>query len=111
MSAMELSRDHCISFKKGDGPLPGNDVLVLAESIPAWTLSEKKIERLFAFEDFKASIAFVNKVAAIAEEQNHHPDIAVFYNKVKVTLSTHKVDGLTRNDFIVAAKIDNIPVK
>jgi 4a-hydroxytetrahydrobiopterin dehydratase len=108
---VELSRDHCIPFKKGDSPLGENDVRLLAASVPAWTLSENKIERLFTFKDFKTSIAFVNKAAAIAEEQDHHPDIAIFYNKVKITLSTHKVGGLTRNDFIVAAKTDNIPMK
>ena len=108
---MELDQERCVPYEKGGIPLSQTEAQNLATSVPAWTLSEKKIERLFTFKDFKTSIAFVNKVAAIAEEQNHHPDIAVFYNKVKVTLSTHKVGGLTRNDFIVAAKIDNITMK
>lgn len=68
----------------------------------------KKIKRDFKFKDFKEAIAFINKVADIAEDEGHHPDIYVFYNKVTLELSTHAIGGLFDNDFILSAKIDRI---
>jgi 4a-hydroxytetrahydrobiopterin dehydratase len=65
---------------------------------------------MFAFKDFKDSIDFVNKVAEIANEQDHHPDIHIYYNKVRIELTTHKIKGLSENDFILAAKINSINV-
>ena len=81
----------------------------LAE-ISGWTLIEngKKIEKLFTHADFKVAMVFVNKVADIAESEGHHPDIFISYNKVTITLWTHAVGGLSLNDFILAAKIDEI---
>ena len=74
-----------------------------------WGVGDKKLKREFEFEDFKQAIQFVNKVADLAEEQNHHPDIRLFgYNNVEIELSTHAVEGLSENDFIMAAKIDNM---
>lgn len=67
-------------------------------------------QREFRFKDFGKAMEFVNEVAEVAEEQDHHPDICVFYNKVNLTLSTHKIGGLSRNDFILAAKIDELPL-
>ena len=76
--------------------------------VPDWAVIEdKKIEKDFKFKDFKEAMTFVNKVGAIAEEENHHPDINLHnWNKVKITLSTHAIKGLSDNDFILAAKID-----
>lgn len=65
-----------------------------------------KLRKQFKFKDFKEAIAFVNRIAKIAEEEQHHPDIYVFYNKVQVELFTHAVGGLSENDFIMAKKID-----
>ncbi len=67
---------------------------------------DTEIKREFRFKDFRQAMEFVNSVAAIANEQDHHPDIFISYNKVQLTLSTHKIGGLSLNDFIVAAKID-----
>lgn len=67
-----------------------------------------KISKNFDFKDFKESMSFVNKVAGIAEEEGHHPDIYIFYNKVNLTLTTHFIKGLSDNDFILAAKIDKL---
>jgi 4a-hydroxytetrahydrobiopterin dehydratase len=78
----------------------------LAQEVPEWSLGDQAIEREFKFKDFRRAMDFVNKVAGIAEEQSHHPDIFISYNKVRLTLSTHKVGGLSQNDFILAAKID-----
>jgi 4a-hydroxytetrahydrobiopterin dehydratase len=66
------------------------------------------IVRLFEFPDFKGALAFVNKVGDLAEEQGHHPDIALAWGKAEVTTWTHKIDGLTESDFILAAKIDKL---
>jgi len=78
----------------------------LAQEVPGWSLGDQAIEREFKFKDFRQAMDFVNKVAGTAEEQSHHPDIFISYNKVWLTLSTHKVGGLSQNDFILAAKID-----
>ena len=72
-----------------------------------WEIVEnKKIERRFKFKTFREGIEFVNKVARIAEEEGHHPDIIIRYNRVTIELTTHVIHGLSVNDFIVAAKID-----
>ncbi|MDO8269931.1 MAG: 4a-hydroxytetrahydrobiopterin dehydratase [Candidatus Levybacteria bacterium] len=68
----------------------------------------KKIEKLYKFKDFKLAMRFVNKVADLAEDEGHHPDIAVSYNKVRITLATHAIGGLSTNDFIIASKIELI---
>lgn len=68
----------------------------------------KKIKRTFTFDNFMSGVAFVNKVADIAEAENHHPDIYLFYKKVEIEFSTHAIGGLSENDFILAAKLDRL---
>ncbi|MCL5022972.1 MAG: 4a-hydroxytetrahydrobiopterin dehydratase [Nitrospirae bacterium] len=80
----------------------------LARGIPEWSLKEGALEKEFRFKDFLQAIDFVNKVAALAEKQDHHPDIVISYNKVKLTLSTHAVGGLSKKDFVLATAIDAI---
>lgn len=82
----------------------------LSREIPLWNLKGQSIEKEFRFRDFKDSISFVNRIAEIAESEDHHPDIYISYNKVVLTLTTHKIGGLSRNDFILAAKIDRLGV-
>jgi len=77
-----------------------------AREVPAWALSEKAIEREFRFKDFREAMAFVDRVADIAEEEGHHPDIWISWNRVKLTLTTHKIGGLSEKDFLVAARVD-----
>jgi 4a-hydroxytetrahydrobiopterin dehydratase len=91
---------------KADTPLTATEAGELAPSVPLWTLSEKQIEREFKFKDFRQAMDFVNHVADAANEQDHHPDIYISYSLVRLTMSTHKIGGLSRNDFILAAKID-----
>ena len=67
------------------------------------------LKRAFSFADFRSALAFVNRVGEIAEEQGHHPDIFLAWGKAEVTIWTHKIDGLTESDFILAAKIDQLP--
>ncbi len=71
-------------------------------------LESQKITKEFKFEDFVKAMEFVNKIADVAEKEGHHPDIAIHYNKVEITLWTHFISGLSENDFIMAAKIDTI---
>lgn len=74
-----------------------------------WELiDDKKISYSFRFRTFKDAISFVNKIADLAEKENHHPSIFINYNKVKINLSTHSVGGLSENDFILAAKIETL---
>src|SRR6201981_1819152 len=71
-------------------------------------VNEHHIVRAFTFSDFKQALAFVNKVGEVAEEQGHHPDILLTWGKVEITTWTHKIDGLTESDLILAAKIDKL---
>lgn len=76
------------------------------ESLPEWTLSGDNLQRTIGFTDFRAAMAFVNKLADAAEESAHHPDIMIRYGKVTLTLTTHDAGGLTEKDFKMAATID-----
>lgn len=76
---------------------------------PGWKVAHHQLlEKKYPFRNFREGLAFVNKVGALAEQEGHHPDIEISYTSVKVTLSTHKIHGLSHNDFILAAKIDLI---
>ena len=78
--------------------------------MPGWRLEENstRLARRFEFGDFRKAIGFVNRVADLAEEQGHHPDILLSWGKVQITTWTHKIDGLTESDFVLAAKIDRL---
>jgi 4a-hydroxytetrahydrobiopterin dehydratase len=81
----------------------------LKELKEGWEVLEgTKITKEFKFKDFKEAMSFVNKVADIANQEDHHPDISIHYSKVEIILWTHAIGGLSENDFIVAAKIDTI---
>lgn len=112
---MDLSTKHCIPCEGGDPALPDEKEDELKENIPNWLLLRNdgqtvvhKLRRQFSFRDFKEAITFVNKIAEIAENEGHHPDIYIFYNKVQIELFTHAVGGLSENDFIMASKIDRL---
>ena len=78
------------------------------KKVPEWEHDKKAIERLFEFDDFSEAIDFVNAVADIAEEEGHHPDIDIRYNRVRLRLSTHSQGGLTEFDFELAQKVDTL---
>jgi 4a-hydroxytetrahydrobiopterin dehydratase len=105
---MILCEEKCEPSHAGDVPLRKAEADVLAPSVPQWKLSEKKIERKFKFKDFRHAMVFVNRVADAANEQDHHPNIDISYDRVLLTLSTEKIGGLSRNDFILAAQIDQL---
>ena len=92
----------------GGESLPQDQIEKNLGEVPNWKLSEKMIGREFEFKDFKEAMTFVNNVADLAETEGHHPDITIHWNKVKLDLWTHSVDGLTENDFIVASKINKL---
>ncbi|MGH9683359.1 MAG: 4a-hydroxytetrahydrobiopterin dehydratase [Candidatus Acidiferrales bacterium] len=105
----ELASKTCVPCKGGVPPLAGKELDELTKQVPAWkVVNGHHITRSFSFPDFKQALAFVNKVGAVAEEQGHHPDISFTWGKVDVTTWTHKIDGLTESDFILAAKIDKL---
>lgn len=103
----ELAQKHCTPCRGGVLPLGGADLQRLAEQLPGWqVVQEHHIARSFRFPDFKTALAFVNRVGALAEAEGHHPDLALSWGKVDALTYTHKINGLTESDFILAAKID-----
>ena len=105
-----LANEKCIPCRGGIPALKGEELAALARELGAeWrVVDEHHLEREFRFPDFAQALAFTNKVGAIAEEEGHHPDIYLAWGKVRVTIWTHKVDGLTRSDFVLAAKIERL---
>ena len=104
-----LTQKKCIPCEGGVPPLEEKKVQELLKEIPEWELEEGKVVRKFKFKDFRQAISFVNKVADLAEVENHHPNISVYgWNKVKLTFFTHTIKGLSENDFIMPAKVNNI---
>ncbi|SRR3990167_5108545 len=99
-----------LSCSKQNEKLNHEEILKLEEHIPQWNVIElQKLERDFEFENFQKAIDFINEIAQIANSENHHPEIKLHgWNKIKVNLTTHKVSGLTKNDFILAAKINEL---
>lgn len=109
-SHCNLSKKHCVPCKGGVPPLKGKQLAELQHELgKEWTVvDEHHLEKSYTFKNFVEALAFTNKVGAIAEEEGHHPDILLSYGKVKIQLWTHKIDGLTESDFILAAKCDEI---
>lgn len=107
----KLSEKRCIPCEGGVEPLTQPEAETLMKELNEdWQLVDGGglLARSFEFPNFKKTMEFVNKVAAIAEEENHHPDLTVSYGNVGVELMTHAIGGLSENDFILAAKIDEI---
>jgi 4a-hydroxytetrahydrobiopterin dehydratase len=107
-----LAQKQCVACKGGVPPLTGHDLTLLAKQIEAgWhVVNEHHLEKEFKFTNFRQALQFTNRVGELAEAQNHHPDIYLAWGKVKLTLWTHKIDGLTESDFVFAAKVDLLPV-
>lgn len=96
------------SMKREPVRLSHEEIFELKKRIPEWSLINETIEREIKFTTFMEAIDFVNKVAQLADERDHHPDICIYYNKVHLTLTTHKVGGLTVMDFDLASTIDEL---
>lgn len=105
----ELASKKCVPCEGGVPPLPEKKVSELLGQLDGWSVEDNHhIQRAFEFPDFVTALTFVNHVGDIAEEQGHHPDIFLTWGKAEVKIWTHKIDGLTESDFILAAKIDQI---
>lgn len=104
-----LAQKQCQSCKIAASPLESDccSDLLLQLNL-GWIIRDGRLEKEFKFKDFQQALDMVNEVGAIAEAQNHHPDVFLAWGKVKLTLYTHKVCGLTEDDFIFAAKIDQL---
>ena len=104
---MGLAQKRCIACTGAEAALDHGQISLLAPEVPEWkVVDDKRLERRFTFRNFKDAMAFVTKMALVAEAEDHHPDFAVQYKIVDVTLWTHAVRGLHENDFILAAKLD-----
>jgi 4a-hydroxytetrahydrobiopterin dehydratase len=105
----DLASKQCVPCRGGVPPLKGAELQAVAGQVQGWqVVNEHHITKSYKFPDFVNALAFVNKVGALAEEQGHHPDIFLAWGRADVTIWTHKIDGLTESDFILAAKIDRI---
>jgi 4a-hydroxytetrahydrobiopterin dehydratase len=90
-------------------PLKGEELAALQKQVDGWNVVEDHhVTKTFKFPDFRKALEFVNRVGELAEEQGHHPDIFLTWGRVEITIWTHKINGLTESDFILAAKIDQL---
>ena len=112
-NAAELTRKHCQPCEGGVPPLAPDAVRQYLAAVPNWKLSAdgKRIRREYNVKDFATALDFFRRIGQVAEAEDHHPDLHLTgYRNVAIELSTHAVGGLTENDFILAAKIDQLPV-
>jgi 4a-hydroxytetrahydrobiopterin dehydratase len=106
----ELAAKHCVPCRGGVPPLEGDAIQdLLAKLGNEWkVIDDHHLDKEYRLEDFVQALEFTNQVGALAEEQQHHPDIYLAWGKVRITIWTHKIDGLTESDFILAAKCDEV---
>jgi|ERR671922_1067554 4a-hydroxytetrahydrobiopterin dehydratase len=105
-----LSEKECIPCKGGVPPLKGQALADLHRQLgDGWrVINEHHLEKEFALKNFREALALTNQVGELAETNNHHPDISLSWGRVKITIWTHKIDGLSESDFVLAAKIDQL---
>ncbi len=106
-----LTHKHCVPCEGGVPRLRGEPAQRLLDELDQWQLAddEHHLRRVFVFPDFATALDFINRIGAIAEEEGHHPDLHLSWGRVEAELWTHAIDGLSENDFILAAKIDALP--
>ncbi len=105
----DLASKTCIPCRGGVPPLKGEELTALEKQVAGWgVIEEHHIRKTFNFPNFREALEFVNRVGELAEEQGHHPDLYLTWGRVDVTSWTHKINGLTESDFILAAKIDRL---
>jgi len=105
-----LAEKDCVPCKGGVPPLKGDELANMSAQLNGgWrVVNEHHLEKEYKFKDFRQALDFTNKVGELAEAQGHHPDIYLAWGKVKLTVWTHKIDGLTESDFVLAAKADKL---
>lgn len=105
----ELASRDCVPCRGGVPPLKGQSIAALLVELREWeVVNEHHLKKEYKFKDFREALAFVNRVGELAEGQGHHPDLCFGWGRVEITIWTHKIDGLTESDFILAAKIDEL---
>jgi len=105
----ELAERQCVPCRGGVPPMKGEQINEMSSQLPEWqVVNEHHLQRAYRFQDFRETLDFVNRVGELAEEQGHHPDICFGWGKADITIWTHKIDGLTESDFVLAAKIDKL---
>ena len=105
----ELAERQCVPCRGGVPPVKGDEITEMSSQLPDWqVVNEHHLQRNYRFKDFRETLDFVNRVGELAEEQGHHPDICFGWGKADITIWTHKIDGLTESDFVLAAKIDKL---
>ncbi len=105
----DLAELQCVPCRGGVPPLKGPEIQKLLAQLDGWqVVNEHHLQKTYAFENFRGSLEFVNRIGELAEQQGHHPDICFGWGKAEVTIWTHKIDGLTESDFVLAAKIDKL---
>ena len=106
---MSLSEKTCIPCREGVPALRGEELEKLKTQVPGWQVVEgHHLLKVYTFPDFRTALDFVNGAGEIAETEGHHPDLLLSWGKVEVKIWTHKIDGLTESDFILAAKIEQL---
>ncbi len=102
----ELRKEHPREYPKGTPPMDDDEARRLAGEVPEWRLEGHGLRRSLKFKNFNEAFGFMSRVALLAEAEGHHPDMFVSWNRVELTFFTHTAEGLTRNDFIMAARVD-----
>jgi 4a-hydroxytetrahydrobiopterin dehydratase len=109
MSSTDLARKECVPCKGGIPPLKSDDIARYLRQVDGWRVEQDHhLLKEYTFPDFLQALAATNRIGHLAEEQGHHPDLTLAWGKVGVKIWTHKIDGLTESDFILAAKIDEV---
>jgi 4a-hydroxytetrahydrobiopterin dehydratase len=104
-----LAKQECVPCNEKTPAIVGEEARRLHREIPDWTLEEDKLVREWTLRDFREALAFANDIGDVAEAEQHHPDLHLTgYKHLRVELSTHAIEGLSRNDFVLAAKIDHL---
>jgi 4a-hydroxytetrahydrobiopterin dehydratase len=112
MTTPTLAQMRCTPCQGGEPPVSDEEIVVLSQQVPAWQVVEragiKQLERAFKFKNFAQALDFTNRVGGLAEQEGHHPTILTEWGRVTVTWWTHKIKGLHQNDFIMAARTDQL---
>jgi 4a-hydroxytetrahydrobiopterin dehydratase len=107
--AKTLAERECVPCRGGVPPLRGDELKDLSSQLAEWqVVNDHHLSRTYVFKNFRDALEFVNRVGELAETQGHHPDICFGWGKAEVSIWTHKIDGLTESDFVLAAKIDRL---
>lgn len=105
----ELAERQCVPCRGGVPPLTAEEIQPLIAELHGWQIiNGHHLHKAYSFKDFRETLDFVNRIGELAEGQGHHPDICFGWGKADITIWTHKIDGLTESDFVLAAKIDRL---